>query len=398
MLKNLWYRIQQPAGITTWRYLTQRSNPVVRQHWKALWYPTVKQSKIFSWGLVIVQQLAWWIFFGWRAFFQVWSRLDKWQHLEGLPSKRQQLINMWSAIFLYSIPPSCYYVYQLYRYPKYEWLAFIYAHEVPKWQQSLSGKVRKEHQRYISSKGYFAEKSLANHIPAIPTLQFVQKGKELQAKDIFQQRSLFFKPDQANQSKGCFSLSYQKGSNNYFLIQEKFKNGIEEAAEILQALNTHFQQQHYLIQPLLENHQEMTELCGTERLTTLRIITATDKEEIRLVSAILEVPKKNKRRYYPLVSIDTESGSIINELLGQHLQKKHLEETEWLQQVQSKSIPNWQGIQQVVKKAHLLCKDYKTIGWDVSVTPVGVKLLEGNAGWGIRAHQMTTTTRKQMRF
>jgi len=41
-----------------------------------------------------------------------------------------------------------------------------------------------------------------------------------------------------------------------------------------------------------------------------------------------------------------------------------------------------------VDSAHQQCSDFRTIGWDVAISPDGVVLVEGNAGWGTRIHQM----------
>ncbi|MFK7936010.1 MAG: sugar-transfer associated ATP-grasp domain-containing protein [Saprospiraceae bacterium] len=387
MLKQLWYRLHLPPGIITGRYWHHSPSPVIRQHWQALWNPTVRQSRLLSWLLVLMQLVAWWTYFGWLAYRQVVKKLDIWQHIIDLPTRSQQRRDLWYATFRYGIPPTDYFAYQLYRYPRQQWLDFIYDHEVPKWQNSLSGKVSADQQRWISDKAYFAQRSLQNGIPAILTLRFIPRGKKLTAVQVFQQRSLFFKPTVANRSDGCMALEYQAASDTYCLIAEKEEQGIKQREVILSQLNQQFEQREYIVQPLLENSLAMRQLCQTDRMTTLRIISAYQHSEVQIISAILEVPRADNRCFYRLIAIDINSGETVQRLLGQHLQPLNETQEQWRQQLANQPIPAWQSIVTVVQRAHRLCNDYATIGWDVAVTTEGVKLVEGNVGWGVKNHQ-----------
>ena len=152
------------------------------------------------------------------------------------------------------------------------------------------GRVSEESQRYLGSKSYFAQISLANDIPAIPTLDYYPKGTKIEATDIFRKQSFFLKPDRANHSQGCFSLFYIKKTDNYLLIKEKEESGQEDEKQILRLLNQQLLVYDYILQPILENHPEITDICGTGRLTTMRVITYSCQGVIKPFSAIFEAP------------------------------------------------------------------------------------------------------------
>lgn len=340
---------------------------------------------------VLLQQLSWWLIFGWVSFMRVWKRRHKWPAANRSVSGTKMFRHLLYLTFCHSIPPFYYFSYQLYKHPVGDWLLFIYDHEVPGWQLSLSPQVSEESQRYISSKMYFAKKSIDHGVPAIPTLAHYPRGTILHEGDIFRQQSLFFKPDKGNQSMGCVSLDYDSTSSAYTLIREKHVTEYTEHGSILKILNDLLRDHDCLCQPLLKNSAVMRALCGTERLTTVRLITESTAQEIKFISAILEVPDEINKKIYKLVRIDTDTGRLDAQYVGQYLKKNEETREQWIKKIAGQIVPDWSAVLTCVQDAHKLCMDYRTIGWDAAITDTGVMLIEGNSGWGTLSHQIGHT-------
>ena len=134
------HRLQQPAGVLTWRYVTHRQDPIIAHHWRAFWFVPAGLPRLIVWCFACLQQLAWWLYFGWRAFFRIWKKRDKWKITDSKISSFRIISDLCYLTFAYTIPPYHYFAFQLYKYPKAQWLSFIYEHESSKWLQSLSGE------------------------------------------------------------------------------------------------------------------------------------------------------------------------------------------------------------------------------------------------------------------
>ncbi len=50
-------------------------------------------------------------------------------------------------------------------------------------------------------------------------------------------------------------------------------------------------------------------------------------------------------------------------------------------------LPDWDTALQYVKLAHQACSSFVFIGWDVAFTPLGPRILEGNANWDAATYQ-----------
>jgi hypothetical protein len=61
-------------------------------------------------------------------------------------------------------------------------------------------------------------------------------------------------------------------------------------------------------------------------------------------------------------------------------------------QMDDVSLPDWDVALRWVIKAHNACSNFVFVGWDVSFTPNGPVILEGNANWGPDTNQ---TLRRQ---
>lgn len=51
-------------------------------------------------------------------------------------------------------------------------------------------------------------------------------------------------------------------------------------------------------------------------------------------------------------------------------------------------IIHWDEVVDIAQKAHSCFSDLFSIGWDLAVTPDGVRLIEGNINWAVDPHQI----------
>jgi len=58
-----------------------------------------------------------------------------------------------------------------------------------------------------------------------------------------------------------------------------------------------------------------------------------------------------------------------------------------MEKLQGRSIPFWSQLCKYIFKAHDVCPNIRTIGWDIAITDEGPVLIEGNLGWG--THSLT---------
>ncbi len=59
-----------------------------------------------------------------------------------------------------------------------------------------------------------------------------------------------------------------------------------------------------------------------------------------------------------------------------------------LKQFAGHDVIHWQELENTALQAHANFPDLFSIGWDLTVTPEGVKLIEGNINWAVNAPQM----------
>lgn len=387
-INHLFKRISSPPGIISWRFIFNVENSMLLQHKKALLYVPQGKSRTIYWSIAIIQQFAWWLFFGWRSLFRVWKLKRNWKTQDIPVSTTDEIIDLICATFLYNIPPAYYYLFRLYKYKKIEWLQFVYDHEIPKWHLAFSNKISAINQSYINSKYCFANIAEANGIPAIPSMKFYSKGETICIEQIFIGKSFFFKPDKSSRSRGCFSLIYDKETNSYLLEQELTNISTTNKEKIVSTLNDHIKKNDYIKQPLLNNHPDLVSLLNIEKLVTIRLITVKNKMHIEPISAILEIPNTDDRNTFKLLSINVENGKINNKYIGDYLYKIDVCQHVYLEKIAERYLPQWKELLSAAKNAHQLCSNYYTVGWDIAITPKGITIIEGNVGWGTKKHQL----------
>jgi hypothetical protein len=106
----------------------------------------------------------------------------------------------------------------------------------------------------------------------------------------------------------------------------------------------------------------------------------------KVVSALLEIPAPDQQKGWWLIAVNCETGCFIDS--SDYWDKPSPELTQTLQNMANQAMPFWSDCVALCLRAHTMCADITSIGWDVVITPSGVQLLEGNINWGIAQHQI----------
>jgi hypothetical protein len=381
--------LSRPPGILTHRYLSQSSDPYISQHLKVLLYKPKDRGVLKYFLIFILKFMLWYFYFGWKRLLQLKEQKKNWTALQAMNNKPvNELLDLLYLTFFCAIPPAYYYFFRLYLFRKKDWFKFIYEHECPDWQFSLGQEIVTKSLGFITSKRTFEQVCSSLNIPCVPTLQCFAKGQLVAEKDIFKQKDFFFKPESGSQSNSCYLLTYLAVKNSYILTSEKNQNLLTHGRDIISCIQMEINNQRFIKQPLLNNHPEITQLCQTNDLVTIRIITCAIKNTIKAISAIMEVPDKENKSVYRLVKIDIKSGQLDNSLITQHLIKPTEDQQKWLNHIAGQKLYIWEDLLKYVSLAHQQCADIVSVGWDVAITAEGVKIIEGNLGWNTKVHQL----------
>ncbi|MDX8394563.1 MAG: sugar-transfer associated ATP-grasp domain-containing protein, partial [Mariprofundales bacterium] len=323
----------------------------------------------------------WWLFFSWLQIFNcLMFRSKKLRESQGI-SFTSQLRRLLFLALAHGIPPQFYYRYSLWREPYFCCFSYIYTHELPQWHLTFSPKISDSSNQLISHKHLFAKTLTKKTIAAVETILFITADEEIDESLLFSQSNLFIKPEAGSQGRDCFTLRWHAESTSY---KFSLNPALQSKKEILQAIQNLTSTEDFLIQPLLQNHTDISLLCATKKLVTLRLITGLINGYANAIFAVLEVPTEKDNSFF-LMALDVTTG-----MLSYAGEEPNVESYKnFIQKTQGKTLPLWQQAVDICTTAHALFPDITTIGWDVIFTNEGVKLLEGNINWGVASHQHT---------
>jgi len=368
-----------PHTVMSWRFLLPNQSRAVQLHRKVFLgaWPSLPR---WQWALIaLYSAVTWLLFFSWQqVYFCMKNRRRKVSEEFSIPVG-QQLFDLLVLTLLHGIPPRYYYLYSLHQRPRKQWLDFIYDHELPHWHQVLSAGVSEKTLHLMRDKKAFAEFMTRQGIAAIQTCDFFGRGGQIDATHIFQQQSVYLKPNSGSRGEGNVVLSFNAETGLYQLLTDEI---IEIQDEIIAEINRRVGEQDYLLQPLLQNHEQIGELCDSSKLVVLRLITGVIKGKTNALFAKLEIPCTDDKKGCWAFAIDLATGQLSN-----WHEQEHEEFQKLKQRLDGKTLPFWQEAVDICQKSHTHFLDLPTIGWDVVFTDSGVKLLEGNINWGIAGHQ-----------
>jgi Sugar-transfer associated ATP-grasp len=146
-----------------------------------------------------------------------------------------------------------------------------------------------------------------------------------------------------------------------------------------------------LLQPFLENHENIADLAK-HSLLAFRVITCRNtKDEVEVTMAMLRLLTKLEPdwSYLPdgeyAASIDISTGSL-GELLGDdcanacvHWQNHPVSDAP----IAGRIVDDWPRVAALALRAHNLLPHRVAIGWDIALTPAGPVLIEGNQNFDV---------------
>lgn len=382
---------QVPHAILSWRYFIPNQSMMVNRHKRVLFNAWTKLPRSVWWLIALYSYSVWYLFNSWRQIARVWkNRSLELYHHNGI-SRVKQLMHLTVLAIGHTIPPHFYYLYRLYDYKENQWLDFIYTHELPHWHQMMSPNISMRSQHLMSDKVDFAHAMTAVGLPLITTLYARSKGEKITEQQLFNQKSMFLKPIHGSQKKGALALIYRAQSDCYDLTGDGAEHlgnvdSNNHRSGIVNFIQQKINQEAYLFQPLLKNDTELSTIFSCKELITVRLITALNNENtLQAISAVLEIPNDGRYNQVHNLAIEITAGRLIKpsddfdtELLAKYRLGSELK------------IPNWQHVVDISINAHKSFLDIYAIGWDLTITAAGIKLIEGNINWGLVAHQVNT--------
>lgn len=303
---------------------------------------------------------------------------------------------------LHCIPPEEIYAFRLYGSDRHikVW-NYVFTHEVSsfhRWRDAQKGKTGKSVK--ILGDKLWSAKILEEHgVPVVPTVNEICRGDHFEpSAGPTPYAWLFLKPRHGSAGRGCFALKKNDKGSDFKVF--KTRSGMVTTLTSCSCLFQNLAREPYLVQPLMVNHPDLAQLCGTQDAVTVRVITeAPNGVPIRAYCAMLEIPSPindpctvrppgYKHRFHIILPIDMTTGNTTEfprQNLSLHVAQRY---KAMYEQAQDREIPFWDLIWERSLVAHSLFPDIFAIAWDIVITPDGPCLLEGNTGWGTRVPQI----------
>ncbi len=375
-----------PHTLVSWRFLLPRQSFSIQLHRQVFLQSWSIVPKFFWLPITLYSLIVWYSFFSWYYSLRCW-----WANKKNTVTGKSSLIQLFDLLrlsILHGIPPRFYYHYKLYNYRTTSWFDFIYTHELPHWHCNLSLNNSTESNRLLSDKHRFSKCLAAANLQGIPTLFFLNQNTVLSNIELFQNKSLFLKPNEGNGAKGCMLLRYSSSKDNYALID--FLSGkslAKECIAIALAIEEKLKSQAFIVQENLQNHPSLQEHLDTDLLVTIRLITGRKNHEFSAVMAVIEIPLNNIEEGYLILPIDCSNG-LLRPLKQKERESLLPEAIRLSEKLMDFTLPYWKETCTLCCNAHEQFYDITTIGWDIAISKNGPVLIEGNVNWGVAIHQI----------
>ena len=162
-------------------------------------------------------------------------------------------------------------------------------------------------------------------------------------------------------------------------------NGIEVIStneKNLSKLYKECKRKHVIVEELIHQHKEMGKF-NPESVNTLRVITLVTSKEVKVMDAVFrcgngEKCTDNFHHFGLAAIIDPETGIVVTPAVDKLNQKFYIH-PRTKEQIIGFKIPYWEQIVDTVKKAAMVRKNIKFIGWDIAIKEDGnICIIEGN--------------------
>lgn len=387
MIKKYWPKIKRhllprlPRTLFYWRFFLPNQPDYILFHRKVFIKSLTHSPKPVRGLLNLYSLLLWYGFFAWRSSYRVWStQHTKLSAQQGI-SPTYQFFQLIKLSIIYCTPAKNYYQLSLYKYPEQQWLTFVFNHQATYIHAVVSPNISSVSSKLMADKHYFSQMLAQHNLPAVPTIALIKVNGLFDKKLLFKQQNFFLKPNKGSRKRGCFTLIYNAENQQYYLKGGEVN--IQGMDKIIAFIDNLIKHTDYLIQPLLRNSDKLGNNAEKQDLFTIRLVTAIVNNKPKVISAILEVPVANGfiERYI----IDCLHGNLT---IPKTLNADNYQSQKKVTELVNHSFPNWDEIKEMALCSHQLCCDIKTVGWDISLTTLGVVILEGNINWALLPHQL----------
>ena len=192
-------------------------------------------------------------------------------------------------------------------------------------------------------------------------------------------------------SAGCVMKRDRSTWGRGVLVFDSVRNGVfhhvSRTPYDVQRLGAALRQQGggFLVQERLDNHPTLAAL-ELPSLATLRVLTYGTAGDVRIARAALKLPvgRTGVDNYHAggiAAAIDLDSG-----LVGTGVGARGME---WLsshpetgRRFEGLVIPCWSEVVAHTRRAAATMPEFRCVGWDVALTPGGVRVIEANSVWG----------------
>ncbi len=378
---------RRPQFIYRASWLFKRPEPPGALH-RALFFTSCNTP--WLWLIQIVGFCRWIGFGAWRSSYR-FSRVSTVKQLEQYGLTRLQLFGELLRFgLLYSIAPHQYARHQLYRPDIKKCLFhFIYDHQLPYFHHYLHRHVSgyRASVALIADKHRFAQTLQKKGIPTVQSQIFDTCELKNDMTLLFQQKTIFCKPNQGSQSKDAFLLRYYELEDRYRLepIHGEY---LHERHDIERYLTyTLARHKQLILQPFVQDHDELKSELSNRAMTTVRIITAWQETSASPVVLYLqlEIPslrkttaRQKEKQFYTILPLHWETLDV-----DPVFQKKFPEIKDNMRFIPGTLKNMLREIQSHCIKAHQSLLNLKSVAFDVCLSQQGPVILEANFNWSI---------------
>lgn len=194
----------------------------------------------------------------------------------------------------------------------------------------------------------------------------------------------FLKPSDGSHGKGNFSLSVREDGLRWSGQHGSFADFLAWCDAILKPASA------LILQPKLLNHSAIRAITHAQGLSTIRVVTFRKGEDIDIVAGCLrivvgesEVDNFSHGESGNLVAgVDVDNGRLITAIGSRTRSWPHMidvpQHPASKARILDATMPYWDEVIALVKKAHGTIAGLHTVGWDVAILEDGPVIVEAN--------------------
>ena len=364
----------------------------------AKWHKSVAANRHenitrYAWyGIFLISTSLWYLCFFWIHFISLYFSN---KHPNTQPFKTKTMADILFLGLWVGVKPQNYFQLELFKSPRDNWFNYIFIEEQLTWYVNFNHRHRsiKDFNNDIatlSNKHLFSKLLIKNKLPAISELAFISTQSDNKHEmlnnaidsQIEKNQDFFIKPLSENSMRGCLVANINSDiddcSAHGFDLKRKHIN-LKNKSEIARYLTNfltilsieHKHHSGLLFQKLLVNSKEMVELTQSKKLSVIRIITCISRKKFKpkVIYSFLEneISKQRRLLHWKQFQINVDTGLCE---IGK--------------------IKQWDDIKEIAVACHELYPSIVSLAWDIAICQEGIRVIEGNYGWGTIEPQSIT--------